>query len=72
MQSFIEFIRRMIAAFQHVKTGGKSTKTRARRIASRPPRKCHACGQTVQHNTDPGEYQAAAACGHEDVPPNRY
>lgn len=66
---FIEFLRRIFLAFQHVRTGGKSTRRRARRIASQPPRRCPTCRQVVGHQQDPDAYTDEAACGHEQLPP---
>ena len=48
----ILFIRRLIDAFRHVKTGGKSTERRARARAAAPPQRCPECGQEVLHSPD--------------------
>lgn len=49
---FIEFIRRIVEAVRHVRTGGRSTRARARARAAAPPRRCGCCGQPVQHSPD--------------------
>lgn len=72
MMAFLKWLQKILAAFQHVRTGGKSTRTRARRIATRPPRRCHACGQEMKHSTDPRDYQDVAAQGCEHVPDREY
>lgn len=46
------FFRRIYLAFQHVRTGGQSTKTRARRRAAAPPMKCPTCHQPIKHSDD--------------------
>lgn len=48
----IEFIRRLIEAVQHIRTGGRTTRTRAVRRASAPPRRCAECHQPVPHSDD--------------------
>lgn len=48
----IEFIRRLIEAIQHVRTGGRTTRSRARSRAARPPRPCPTCHQPVTHSDD--------------------
>lgn len=48
----IEFIRRFVAAVQHVRTGGQTTRRRAVRRAVRPPRLCPECRQPVPHSPD--------------------
>jgi hypothetical protein len=49
---FLKFVRQLLAAFRHVFTSGKSTTTRARKKAARPPRRCTECHQPVQHSED--------------------
>ena len=46
------FIRRLIDAIRHVRTGGRTTVTRARARAAAPPRPCRCCGQAVHHSAD--------------------
>lgn len=45
-------LRKWWAAVQHVRTGGASTRTKARRRAGREPRTCTHCHQPIQHSTD--------------------
>lgn len=52
IQRIVEFISRLIDAFRHVRTGGRTTRTRAVRRASAPPRRCPECRQAVQHSPD--------------------
>lgn len=48
----ITFIRRIADAVRHVRTGGRSTRTRARARAAAPPRRCRCCHQEVHHSSD--------------------
>lgn len=48
----ILILRRWWAAVQHVRTGGRTTRTAARTRAARPPRTCKACHQPIQHSGD--------------------
>lgn len=52
LRSIGEFLRRLFAAIRHVRTGGQSTRTAARRRAARPPRLCHECHQPIEHSDD--------------------
>lgn len=45
-------LQRLLEAFRHVRTGGASTRTRARRRAAAPPRKCPTCRRPLPHSTD--------------------
>lgn len=45
-------IRTWLDAFRHVQTGGKTTRTRAVRRATRPPDRCPSCRQPVPHSPD--------------------
>lgn len=48
----VEFIRRLVAAVRHVRTGGASTRTAARKRADRPPRVCRECHQPIEQSRD--------------------
>jgi hypothetical protein len=48
----IEFFRRLIEAFRHVRTGGASTRVAATRRARRAPGRCSTCHQPIQHSQD--------------------
>lgn len=48
----VDFFRRLIDAFRHVRSGGQTTARRAQRRAAAPPRRCSACHQPVQHSAD--------------------
>ena len=48
----IEGLRRFLGAVRHVRSGGESTRARARSRAERPPRTCRACHQPLVHSTD--------------------
>lgn len=50
MTNFVMFIRRLIDAFRHVRTGGKTTRRRATARAIRPAERCPACRQPVPHS----------------------
>lgn len=52
MARILEFLRKLFDAFRHVRTGGQTTRTRARRRAARPPRRCETCHQPVHHSAD--------------------
>lgn len=52
LRSLVEFLRRLFAAIQHVRTGGRTTRRRAVRRASAPLRRCSACHQPVPHSED--------------------
>lgn len=49
---FLHFIQRLLEAFRHVRSGGKTTRRRARARAAAPPAKCPTCRQPVQHSQD--------------------
>lgn len=49
---FLQFIRRLIEAVRHVRSGGQSTRTAAVRRSARPVRRCESCRQQVPHSTD--------------------
>ncbi len=49
---FLQFIRRLIEAVKHVRSGGQTTVRKARRRATAPPRRCEKCHQPVQHSDD--------------------
>ena len=46
------FLQRLLEAIRHVRTGGASTRARARRRAAAPPKKCRTCGQRLPHSSD--------------------
>lgn len=48
----VEFIRRLVDAFRHVRSGGKTTRRAAVRRATAPPRRCAECRQPVPHSDD--------------------
>lgn len=48
----VEFIRRLLDAVRHVRTGGKTTRVRAQRKASAPSARCASCHQPVPHSDD--------------------
>jgi hypothetical protein len=48
----INLLRRLIASFRHVRSGGASTRRKAARRAALPPRKCPTCRQPVPHSHD--------------------
>lgn len=48
----IEFIRRLVEAIQHVRSGGRTTRSRARFRAAAPPRPCPTCHQPMKHSDD--------------------
>ena len=48
----VEFLRRFVESVRHVRTGGQSTRARAARRASRPPRQCPECHQPIPHSPD--------------------
>lgn len=48
----IGFISNLVGAVRHVRSGGQTTRTRARTRAVRPPRRCGECGQHVAHSPD--------------------
>lgn len=48
----IEFIRSLVRAIRHVRTGGQSTVQTARRRAAQPARRCSQCHQPVRHSAD--------------------
>lgn len=48
----VHFLQRLVAAVQHVRTGGATTRTQARVRAAAPPRRCPTCHQTVSHSPD--------------------
>lgn len=50
--TIVRLIQRIVAAFQHVRTGGRTTRTRAVRKAEAPPKRCPTCGQEVPHSAD--------------------
>lgn len=52
VRSVIEFLRRLFSAIRHVRTGGASTRTRARSRARAPMRRCSACHQPVPQSED--------------------
>lgn len=52
MTAIVEFLRKLAAAVNHVRTGGKTTRTRARTRAAAPPAKCPRCRQPVPHSPD--------------------
>lgn len=56
------FIRRLVDAVRHVRSGGRTTRTRARARAAAPPRKCPECRQPVEHSPDYRDHL------HDDVP----
>jgi hypothetical protein len=43
-------IRRWGDAFRHVRSGGRTTRVRAIRRASAPPRRCTQCNQPIPHS----------------------
>lgn len=49
---FLEFVRRLFGAIRHVRTGGATTRTTARRRAAAPARRCDSCHQAVRHSED--------------------
>ena len=60
MHRFIEFIRRLIDAFRHVRSGGKTTKARAQRRVARPA-SCPTCHQpTGRQRACQEEYRVGA------------
>jgi hypothetical protein len=46
-----EFLRRLVSAIRHVRTGGASTQRRAQKRASRPGM-CSACRQPIPQSDD--------------------
>lgn len=50
--TIIEFLQKLVAAIKHVRSGGKTTRTKARRKAEAPPEKCPTCHQPVPHSAD--------------------
>lgn len=48
----IEFLRRLIEAWRHVRSGGRTTRTTATKRATAPPRRCTECRQIVPRSTD--------------------
>lgn len=48
----IAFFQRLVEAFKHVKSGGKTTRVKARKQAARPFRRCETCHQQVPHSAD--------------------
>lgn len=48
----VMFFRRLLDAIRHVRTGGQSTRSRARSRAAAPPRPCTTCGQAVKTSDD--------------------
>lgn len=48
----VEFVRQLVDAIRHVASGGQTTKRRAGRAASKPPRRCTQCHQPVWHSDD--------------------
>lgn len=48
----VRWVRRLVAAFRHVRSGGQTTRTSARREADRPPRVCRECHQPIEHSRD--------------------
>jgi len=49
---FIEWLRKLIEAWRHVRTGGATTRRTAVRRAARPARRCTECHQPVPHSDD--------------------
>lgn len=45
------FLRRLFQAIGHVRSGGRTTQTRARKRAARP-RICHECHQPIAQSDD--------------------
>lgn len=52
LHALIQFIRRLVDAVQHVRTGGRTTRARAVRRATAPPYRCTECRQPVLHSPD--------------------
>lgn len=52
MEQFRQFVLRIIDAFKHVRSGGRTTRTRAVRKAAAPPAKCPTCRREVPHSPD--------------------
>lgn len=48
----VEFVRRLVAAIRHVRSGGQTTVRRAHRRAAAPARRCSACHQPIEHSQD--------------------
>jgi len=48
----VDFLRRLIASFRHVRSDGANTRRKAARRAAQPPRKCPTCRQPVSHSHD--------------------
>lgn len=48
----VEFVKRLVAAIKHVRTGGATTRTAARRRAARPPTVCRTCHRPLEHSAD--------------------
>lgn len=52
MTKLVMFLQRLIEAFRHVRSGGRTTRRRARARAAAPPPRCRACKQPVPHSAD--------------------
>ncbi len=52
MHYVIAWIERVLDAFRHVRSGGRTTRRRAVRKAAAPPRRCSECRQPVPHSSD--------------------
>lgn len=50
--SAIAFLVRLFEAFRHVRTGGRTTRTKAVRKTAAPPPRCPTCRQPIPRSAD--------------------